>query len=114
MTAPAAGATLVSAAGAVSATTSSSINSVIPPTVGHGDRKDGVHAEREEIHRVLVEGRRVELVDGEEHRLAQLAQLDHQLAIDRVHALAPVEDDDDRVGFLGRQQTLRPHRGSQW
>ena len=58
----------------------------------------------------VLELRRVDLVDGEEERLAEPAQALEEPVIEGVQAGAAVDDEDHRVRLLGREQALRAHR----
>ena len=51
----------------------------------------------------------VQLVNGEDHRQARAAQEFAGVAVERLHALAPVHDEDDGVGVADRRLGLLPH-----
>ena len=52
----------------------------------------------------------VDLVRGDQHRLAGLAEQLRDLAVDGGHALARVDDERHDVGLVQRAQRLLPHR----
>ena len=73
------------------------------------DRVERFDAEGEELGHQLVLLGRVDLVHRQQHRLLQLAQALDQLAVERVEPGATVDDGDDDVRLLGRDQRLAAH-----
>ena len=78
--------------------------------VAGGDREDVGEAERERLGGGRLGARGVDLVGGDQHRAARLAQHLGDVAVDAGDPLARVDHEDDQISLVEGAQRLLPHR----